>query len=312
MFDPTKPNDIRTLSDQDLAEFLPDAEDDRHEYKSSAIKKDKELGDKIAKAASGFWNSGGGLFVVGVDGNGKPDGGISLNVGRQSRRDWIDQAISQVTPKFAYVVHSIEDNGCGCNIEPSKGVFLIGFGDSEIGPHMAHDHCYYIRAGAHTVPAGHFIVEAIHARRGLRTPLLSHIVRLKPGNSKVIQLGIVALNAASAINVSVESDTPLNGFTSRLDERISLQVPIISEQFPLFFDIALIMLHRPEFPSFNINLTYSDIANRTYQKIFEVDIERQLGQNLSSDKGIDPIVEELKDIAKEVKELQKAITKIKK
>jgi hypothetical protein len=71
------------------------------------------------------------------------------------------------------------------------------------------------------------------------------------------------------------------------------------------------VIHGPEFPSFNINLTYSDIANRTYQKSFEVDIERQLGQNLSSDKGIDPIVEELKDIAKEVKELHKAITKIK-
>jgi hypothetical protein len=183
------------------------------------------------------------LFVVGVDGNGQPDGGISLSVGqkgRQSRRDWIDQVISQVTPKSAYAVHSIENSGCGLNIESGKGVFLIGFGDSEIGPHMAHDHCYYIRAGAHTLPAGHFIVEAIHARRGLRTPLLSHLVRRKPGNSKVIQLGIVALNAASAINVSVESDTPLNGFTSRLDERVSLQVPIISEQFPLFFDIALI------------------------------------------------------------------------
>lgn len=48
MFDPTKPNDIRALSDQDLSEFLPDAEDDRHEYKSSAIKNDKELGYKIA------------------------------------------------------------------------------------------------------------------------------------------------------------------------------------------------------------------------------------------------------------------------
>jgi hypothetical protein len=64
--------------------FCLNAEDDRHEYKSSAIKNDKELGDKIAKAASGFWNSGGGLFVVGVDGNGQPDGGISLSVGAKT------------------------------------------------------------------------------------------------------------------------------------------------------------------------------------------------------------------------------------
>jgi len=282
MFDPTKPNDILKLEDLDLSEFLPNAEDDRHEYKSSAIN-NEGLGDKIAKAASGFWNSGGGLFVVGVDGNGQPDGGISLSVGqkgRQSRRDWIDQVISQVTPKSAYVVHSIEDNGSGCNIEPGKAVFLIGFGESEIGPHMAHDHRYYIRAGAHTVSAGHFIVEAIHARRGLRTPLLSHIVRRKPGNITVIQLGIVVLNAAAAINVSIKIDALPKKFPSDLEEKVSLQIPIISEQFPWFFDIYEIRRGRQEVLPFDINLTYSDMANRTYQQNFEVDIARQLGPNM--------------------------------
>lgn len=282
MFDPTKPNDILKLEDLDLSEFLPNAEDDRHEYKSSAIN-NEGLGDKIAKAASGFWNSGGGLFVVGVEGNGQPDGGISLSVGqkgRQSRRDWIDQVISQVTPKSAYVVHSIEDNGSGCNIEPGKAVFLIGFGESEIGPHMAHDHRYYIRAGAHTVSAGHFIVEAIHARRGLRTPLLSHIVRRPPGNITVIQLGIVVLNAAAAINVSIKIDALPKKNPSDLEEKVSLQIPIISEQFPLFFDIYEIRRGRQEVLPFDINLTYSDMANRTYQQNFEVDIARQLGPNM--------------------------------
>ena len=302
MFDPTKPNDILKLEDLDLSEFLPSAEDDRHEYKSSAIKNDKELGDKIAKAASGFWNSGGGLFVAGVDGNGQPDGGISLNVGRQSRRDWIDQVISQVTPKSAYAVHSIEDKGCGCNIEPGKGVFLIGFGESEIGPHMANDHRYYIRAGAHTVSANHFIVEAIHARRGLRTPLLSHLVRRKPGNSGVIQLGIIVLNAAAAINVSLKIDALPKIFTRDLEEELSLQIPIISEQFPLFFDIYQIRINDQELPPLEINLTYSDMANRTYQQSFEVDIARQLGPNISWDKRYDGIEQELRSITRAIEE----------
>jgi len=302
MFDPTKPNDILELQDQDLSWFLPNAEDDRHEYKSSAIKNDKELGDKIAKAASGFWNSGGGLFVAGVDGNGQPDGGISLNVGRQSRRDWIDQVISQVTPKSAYAVHSIEDKGCGCNIEPGKGVFLIGFGESEIGPHMANDHRYYIRAGAHTVSANHFIVEAIHARRGLRTPLLSHLVRRKPGNSGVIQLGIIVLNAAAAINVSLKIDALPKIFTRDLEEELSLQIPIISEQFPLFFDIYQIRINDQELPPLEINLTYSDMANRTYQQSFEVDIARQLGPNISWDKRYDGIEQELRSITRAIEE----------
>ncbi|MEG3967156.1 ATP-binding protein [Microcoleus sp. T2B6] len=300
MFDPTKPNDILKLEDLDLSEFLPNAEDDRHEYKSSAIKHDKELGDKIAKAASGFWNSGGGLFVVGVDGNGQPDGGISLSVGRQSRRDWIDRVISQVTPKSAYAVHSIEDNGCGCNIEPGKGVFLIGFGESEIGPHMANDHRYYIRAGAHTLPANHFIVEAIHARRGLRTPLLSHLVRVKPGNSGVIQLGIVVLNAAAAINVSIKIDAPSKILHSNFEEKLSLQIPIICEKFPLFFDIyeyENTFGRQKILPPFEINLTYSDMANRTYQQSFEVDIARQLGPNIIWGNGYDRIEKELRNIA---------------
>jgi len=303
MFDPTKPNDILKLEDLDLSEFLPNAEDDRHEYKSSAIN-NEGLGDKIAKAASGFWNSGGGLFVVGVNGNGQPDGGISLSVGqkgRQSRRDWIDQVISQVTPKSAYAVHSIEDKGCGCNIEPGKGVFLIGFGESEIGPHMANDHRYYIRAGAHTVSANHFIVEAIHARRGLRTPLLSHIVRLKPGNSGVIQLGIVVLNAAAAINVSLKIDAQPQIFTPDLEEKLSLQIPIISEQFPLFFDIYRIMDGRQKLPPFEINLTYSDMVNRTYYQSFEVNIDVQLGPNISSwYNGYGRIEQALKDITEAI------------
>ncbi|MDB9512743.1 ATP-binding protein [Kamptonema animale CS-326] len=306
MFDPTKPDDILKLEDKDLSVFLPCEEDDRHEYKSSAISNER-LVDKISKAASAFWNSGGGLLVIGVDGQGNPDGGISLSMGRQSRRDWIDQIISQVNPKSSYVVHSIEDSGCGFNIESGKGVFLIGFCDSEIGPHMAKDNRYYIRAGAHTLPANHFIVEAIHARRGLRKPLLSYILRRKPGNSRVIQLGIVALNAAFAINVSVEADTLPIFVSADLKERFSLQVPIISEQFPLFFDVYMRLsdgyIHRP----FLIELTYSDIAHRTYRESFEVDMDRQLGPNLSSDKGNELIVRELKELQKAISEVVKAI-----
>src|SRR5262249_36987859 len=155
------------------------------------------------------------------------DGGISLTVGRQSRRDWIDQAISRVTPRAHYVVHSIEEKGAGLNITTGKAVFLIGYGESDLGPHMAPDNCYYIRAGAHTVPASHFIVEAIHARRGLRTPLLRHIVRRKPGNASVLQLGIVALSEVPAIDVSILPD-PLPEWLAKWSmNKFPLQVPVI-------------------------------------------------------------------------------------
>ncbi len=312
MFDPTKPDVILTIQDKDLL-LLPVVEDDRHEYKSSATK-DKELRDKIARAASGFWNSGGGLFVAGVDGQGQPDRGISLNVERQPRRDWIDQVISRVEPRGFYVVQSVEDSGAGLNIAPGNAVFLIGFGESEIGPHMAPDHCYYIRAGAHTISASHFIVEAIHARRGLRTPLLRHIIRRKPGNSSVVQLGIVALTAVPAINVSIEPDQLPNLPQAWSVENFPLQVPIISEQFPFFFDISLITISKDNRSSFQVNLTYFDIAHREYSQIFEVDIARQMGPNLSSEKGTERLEKELneikKTISKDLDEIKKAISKV--
>src|SRR5689334_9048468 len=105
MFDPEKWEAVLALEDKDLAS-LPSAEDDRHEYKASATK-DTELADKITRAASGFWNSGGGLFVAGVTSIGEPDGGIALTVGRQSRRDWIDQAISRVSPRARYAIQCV-------------------------------------------------------------------------------------------------------------------------------------------------------------------------------------------------------------
>jgi hypothetical protein len=312
MFDPAKPDIILTVQDKDLS-LLPGAEDDRYEYKSSATK-DSELAEKIVRAASGFWNSGGGLFVAGVNGQGQPDGGLSTNVGRQSRRDWIDQAISRVAPRCLYVVHSVEDNGAALNIASGNAVFLIGFSESELGPHMAPDNRYYIRAGAHTIPASHFIVEAIHARRGLRTPLLHHIVRCKPGNSRVIQLGIVALSAVPAINVSITLDPLPRLLQAWSMENFPLQVPIISEQFPFFFDIHIMTWGENEQPSFRVSLTFFDIADREYKQTFEVDIDRQMGPNLSSDTGTERIEKELveikKAIGKELDEIKKTIGKV--
>ena len=84
--------------DPDSLATIPTAEDDLFEYKSS-LTGDAKLAEKISAAASGFWNSGGGFFVAGVDGAGNPDGGIAQTVGRQSRRDWVDQHLARIEPR---------------------------------------------------------------------------------------------------------------------------------------------------------------------------------------------------------------------
>jgi hypothetical protein len=274
MFDPENINGILSLNDHDLL-LLPNSEDDRFEYKSSQTP-DSELIGKIARAASGFWNSGGGLLIVGVDKQGKPDGGITLNVNRQARRDWTDQAIAQVMPRSKYAIQFIENQSAGLSIDPGKVVMLVGFAYSEIGPHMAPDKKYYIRSGAHTDPATHFLVEAIHSRRGLRKPLLKHIVRRKPGGRGVLQVGITCLNEAPALNVQINLN-PLPPNLSNWGTRLPLVVPVISSELPYFFDFHLLLSGKDPRPVFTMNISYRDLTESEYFLQLEVDVDKQLG-----------------------------------
>ena len=307
MFDPVNFMSISTWTDKDLVS-LPNAEDDRHEYKS-AVTRDNELAEKIARAASGFWNTGGGLFVAGVNGQAMPDGGVSLTVGRQSRRDWIDQVMLRVTPRAPYAVHNIEDKGAGLNIAAGNAVCLIGFGESEIGPHMAPDYKYYIRAGAHTVAAPHFIVEAIHARRGARIPFLRSAIRRKPGNEGVVQLGIVALSEVPAIDVEITLD-PLPPFLEKWSaQKFPLHVPVINFQLPFYFDIHLLALGEQQRPTMELQLTYRDLSGKSYQSKMHVDIDRQMGPVLMGVRGTEDIERDLRDIRQALGKVADAVGK---
>ena len=82
---------------------IPSAEDDRYEFKCSKLNLDA-LKPKLQKAASAFWNTGGGTLIAGVDNAGKPDGGIPLTNDRQPIRDWVDNVLKEVNPTGKYRV----------------------------------------------------------------------------------------------------------------------------------------------------------------------------------------------------------------
>lgn len=299
MFNPEQWGAVLKLESSDLM-LLPRREDERHEYKSSATK-DFELGDKIARAASGFWNSGGGLFVAGVDGSGQPDGGISLVVGRQPRRDWVDQIVSQVSPQAQYAVNCLELSGATLNISPGNAVVMIGFAASEAGPHMAPDNRYYLRAGAHTLPASHFVVEAIHSRRGLVAPNLRHVVRRKPEGGGVLQLGIVCLNDAPALDVHLEV-APLPPWLEKWGGKLPLVVPVISKETPFYLDFHILTLGRQPPLVYEVNLKYTDLAGRPHEIVLAVDVDKQMGPSLGSGN-------ELREIERAINKVAEAITR---
>lgn len=189
--------DIENWSEDDLLD-LPNMENDTIEYKSSKVPLDK-LKDKISVAASAFWNSGGGIFIAGVDDVGKIDGGVVLTFGRQKIRDWADQVIASVEPQGEYIIQVIEKSDPKSSIQNDHGILVIGFRESYNGPHMAPDRKYYGRIGAHTGPLSHFLVEAVRARRGLNNPKLRGVLRPNDRKSNTIELVVVALNIAPAL-----------------------------------------------------------------------------------------------------------------
>jgi len=216
---------------------LPSVEDDRFEFKSSSTPHN-ELKKKLNCAVSGFANAGGGCFVVGVDRNGNADNGLSLKIGRQDLRDWVDQIVNEVAPVPKYDIKLISDPMGRGVIQPDSAVLLVAIHESYAGPHMALlDKHYYIRAGAHTVPAKHFIIDAIWAKRYFFKPRLTHLFRRKPEQEQTIQLGILALTDGPAVNVKINISPPPQ--MTHLGSRFPIHIPVIDRINPFFFDVSI-------------------------------------------------------------------------
>jgi hypothetical protein len=215
---------------------LPSVEDDHFEFKSSSTPHN-ELKKKLNCAVSGFANAGGGCFVVGVDGNGNADNGLSLKIERQDLRDCVDQIVNQVEPVPKYDIKLISDPMGRGVIQADSAVLLVAIHESYAGPHMALDKHYYIRAGAHTVKAKHFIIEAISAKRHFLKPRLTHLFRRKPEQEQTIQLGIIALTDGPAVDVKINI-SPLPQMPD-LGSLFPIHIPVIDRINPFFFDVSI-------------------------------------------------------------------------
>ena len=118
---------------------------------------------------------------------------------------WTDQIIQSVKPTPQYKIELVESADNQGTIDSGKAVLVVFIEESHYGPHMAQDHIYYIRAGVHTVPAEQFIVEAIWAKRHLSKPRITHLVRERPDDAEVIQIGLVALTDSPALDVEFDA-----------------------------------------------------------------------------------------------------------
>ncbi|MGJ3238710.1 MAG: ATP-binding protein [Anaerolineae bacterium] len=273
---------IETWTEEDLLE-LPPSETDEYEFKSSLIRASQhyrsELSSKLTKTASALWNTGGGILVVGIDDNGIIDGGIPSMMGKQKLRDWVDMILNSVSPVGPYTVRTIKPAHEASRIEPEMVVLVIAFGESYDLPHMAPDNRYYVRSGAHSNPASHYLVEAIRARRGLERPVLRALLRENPQKTGVIELALVTINDLPALNVQIDFKPIPTHLAEQIPDQLPLIIPLIDRNNPFRMDIATI--HRLQYwlgdTPFNMLLQYEGVRGNRFTDRQVIDHRRSLG-----------------------------------
>lgn len=301
---------IENWEEADLS-TLPDEENDNYEYKSSRIRDDKSYRSKLQReiqvAASAFWNTGGGLLVVGVDDNGHIDGGIPAKFGGQRLRDWVDQAIAGVRPMGDYCITTIEPAGGASRIEQGCMVLVIGFEESYVLPHMSADNRYYLRAGAHSSPAGHYLVEAMRSRRGLFQPMLRGLLRMHERKAGVLELAVLTVNEIPALDVTLTLN-PLPRYFAQHDimhNQFPLLVPVIDHQNPFRMDLTTVRNRRAWLGDapVHLELTYRDLAGRSFSDRQLIDHRRSISQveltarrSTFSEKTLDKMLKEMKKL----------------
>lgn len=255
---------IENWTAEDL-DSLPNEETVIYEYKSSNTPLDK-LKEKLAIAASAFWNSGGGIFIAGVNDTGVVDGGIPATNGRQKISDWADQALNLVEPAGPYTIKAIRKTKDNSSIKDKHAVLVVAFGESSNPPHMAPDRKYYIRAGAHSGPANHFLVEALRLQRGFQSPQLRGFFQFHHTKPDIVQLAITSINHVAAINVRINFNPVPNAVSAVMRNQLPLHIPVISQEIPFVMDISHASDSSGTFgqePT-ELQLEYDDLSGRAY------------------------------------------------
>ena len=148
---------------------------DAHEYDFQEFKgslwlsRDREVVGAflhmLSKQISAFSNGAGGRIFIGLDDEGRIDGGGPMDLKPGGTRSWLEDIIpGTVSPSLrsfnVYEVPGAE----GSEILPGSAVYVIEINPSEDAPHQSSDHRYYLRIAGKSRPMGHIHVEDVMRR----------------------------------------------------------------------------------------------------------------------------------------------------
>ena len=120
----------------------------------------------LSKQASAFANGSGGSLFVGIDDDGRIDGGVPIDI-KGGTRAWLEDLVATcVDPPLprCNVFEARPKRVSPTKIKPGHGVYVIELPGSPEAPHQAKDHRYYLRIAGKSRPMGHVHVQDVLRR----------------------------------------------------------------------------------------------------------------------------------------------------
>ncbi|TVQ92688.1 MAG: ATP-binding protein [Deltaproteobacteria bacterium] len=171
-------------------QMLDDLEPDEHsyqEFKASPfmVTDDHEIAPgflfRLSKQVSAFANGHGGRLFIGIDDQGRIDGGVPRDLKGGGVREWLEDVVpgSVDPPLRAFNVFEVPWPGPGVPTSLRRGcaVYVVEIQPSHDAPHQAQDYRYYLRIAGKSRPMSHLHLEDISRRT--RTPRV-RVGRLAP------------------------------------------------------------------------------------------------------------------------------------
>lgn len=154
---------------------LEPSEHDFQEFKGTLFLADgrtivSSFTNNLSRQVSAFANGAGGRLFLGLDDQGRIDGGVPVDLKGGGTRAWLEDVIpSTVDPplrKFNVyeVLPGRPQPGRRSLIQSGCAVYVIDIAGSEDAPHQALDHRYYLRIAGKSRPMGHVHVQDVLQR----------------------------------------------------------------------------------------------------------------------------------------------------
>jgi len=171
-----------------MLEALEPSEHDFQEFKGALFLADGRqivsgFTAALSRQVSAFANGAGGRIFLGLDDQGRIDGGLPVDLKGGGTRAWLEDILTtSVDPPLrrfnVYEVRQAESVGRKrSRIRSGCAVYVLDIGASEDAPHQAVDHRYYLRIAGKSRPMGHVHIQDVLQRT--RHPKVA-LVRVDP------------------------------------------------------------------------------------------------------------------------------------